>query len=98
MEHKVGSVQHVNRVTGWEHPKQHEIFCKKDHRLKSVNLDDCEKCPYFVSAGQGDVVICQWDDTLAAGDYATKVTHHSDSKSELFRVSELIDAGILKKG
>lgn len=98
VERKIGSVQHVNRVAGWEHPKQHEIFCKKEHKLKSVNLDDCEKCPYFVTAGQGDVVICQWEDVLPAGDYDTKVIHNSDSKDELFRVSQLIDSGILKKG
>lgn len=98
MKRKTGSVQHVNRISGWEHSNQHTIFCKKEHKLKSVDLENCEKCPYFVSAGQGDVVICEWEDTLAAGDYATKVTHHSDAKNELFRVSELIDARILKKG
>lgn len=98
MARKTGMVNHVNLITGWEHPKQHEIFCKRDHKVKSVNLEDCEGCPYFVTAGQMDAITCQWEDTLAAGDYATKVIQRSDAQDELLRVSSMIDAGVLKKG
>lgn len=98
MARKTGMVQHVNKVTGWEHPKQYEIFCKREHKMKSVNLETCEKCPYFITAGQMDAIVCQWEDTLAAGDYTTKVIHRMDAQDELLRVSQLIDAGVLKKG
>ena len=98
MTRKTGIVQHINKVSGWEHPKQHEIFCKQQHKLEAVNLKDCEQCPYFVTAGQMDAITCQWEDTLAAGDYDTKVVHKMDAQDELMRVSQLIDAGVLKKG
>ena len=45
-----------------------------------------------------DAITCQWEDTLAAGDYDTKVVHKMDAQDELMRVSQLIDAGVLKKG
>ncbi|NBH80549.1 hypothetical protein [Anaerotruncus sp. 1XD42-93] len=98
MIRKIGTVQHINLVTGWEYPKQHEIFCKKEHKLKSVNPYDCEKCPYFVTAERMDAIVCQWEDTLAAGDYATKIIRRYDSYEEFLRVSELIASGVLKEG
>lgn len=98
MKRKTGMVQHVNLVSGWEQPKQHEIFCKKIHGLKSVDIKDCEKCPYFVGSGRSDAVVCKWEDTLANGGYDTKVIMRSEAKDELLRVSSLIDQGVIKKG
>ena len=45
-----------------------------------------------------DAIVCQWEDTLAAGDYATKIIRRYDSCEEFLRVSELIALGVLKEG
>ena len=45
-----------------------------------------------------DAIVCQWEDTLAAGDYATKIIRRYDSYEEFLRVSELIASGVLKEG
>lgn len=98
MKKQTGMVQHVNLVSGWENPKQHEIFCKKAHRVLSVDPKNCEKCPYFVGNGQSDSIICRWEDTLTNGNYNTKVIMRSEAQDELLRVSSLIDQGVIKKG
>lgn len=98
MTRKTGMVEHTNLVVGWEHPKQHEIFCKRDHKVRSVDPKGCEGCPYFVGVGRMDAITCKWEDTLAAGDYAFKTIHKMDVQDEFLRVSQLIDDGVLKKG
>lgn len=94
---KTTLVKHVNKVSGWENSKQREIFCKKEHKVVPADISKCEKCPYFATSGQGEAIICGWED-LPPAVGTTKVISQSDNTSELYRVSELIDAGILKKG
>lgn len=90
-------VQHVNKISGWDNDVQREIFCKREQKLVPLDTDKCDKCPYFVTSGQGDVIVCGWNDTPPAVG-TTKVIEHSDRLNELYRVSEMIDDGVLKKG
>ena len=90
-------VEHVNKISGWDNAKQRELFCKREHKLVSASIDKCEKCPYFKSAGQGDVIICVWEDRPPAAGI-TRVIPHSEIRDEFLRVSALIDEGIVQKG
>lgn len=90
-------VQHVNRISGWEHPEQIEVFCKAKHKILPAEIETCEGCPYFVTAGQGDVIVCAWEDIPPLGG-DTRVVHQSDVTKEFYRVSRMIDDGIIKKG
>lgn len=98
MAEKLGMVQHTNLVSGWEHPKEHEIYCKRDHRVKSVEISECEKCKYYRGAGHMDAITCEWEDTLAGGFYPSKTISMAKAQDELMRVSWMIDHGVLKKG
>lgn len=92
------SILHVNKISGIENSHQSEIYCRAKNGLMNYNISQCEKCPLYRGAGQGDIVICEWEDVPPAGNYNTRVIEHSDHKNEMFRVADLIDEGVLKKG
>lgn len=98
MAREIKPIVHVNMISGTENSHQSEIYCRAKNGLMSYNIPKCEKCPMFRGFGQGDVVMCEWEDVAPNGGYGTRVIPHAEHQQEMFRVAELIDAGIIKKG
>lgn len=77
--------------------KDREIFCKKLHKITEPDEKDCDSCPYFAGFMMGHGHECVWEDVIDT-DEDTKIIPHQDARKEMYRVSKLIDEGILKKG
>jgi WD40 repeat protein len=80
---------HLNYAT-----EDGKVFCKKENRIVSVDIDKCDNCPYLSGSLQGDGIECIWDDP------SSKETFMSvyNPQKELLRVSKLIDNKKIKKG
>ena len=80
-----------------ESSKGREVFCKKNHKVMEPLEKDCSNCPYFAGWMQGYGHECVWEDVIDASQ-DVKVIPQNQARQELYRVSKLIDQGIIKKG
>lgn len=80
---------HLNYMT-----EDKKVFCKKENKVVTINVDRCDECPYMVGSLQGDGVECFWDDPEAKSVYMDV----ENPQKELLRVSKLIDNKKIKKG
>lgn len=97
MVREIGQVQHINLIQEYGNEDSPKIFCKRTGALYQPSLEICEKCPYFVTMGHMDVVVCQWEDVKPIGG-GNKIIEAGKGIRELFRVSELVDNKVIKKG
>ena len=74
-----------------------KIYCKRLHVIKVPTETDCKECPYMAGWMQGHGHECAWEDVVGPQGNMRYISH-KDVNKELLRVSQLIDAGILKKG
>ena len=76
--------------------KDREIFCKRLHKITEPDAKDCDSCPYFAGWMMGHGHECKWEDVIDADD-DIKIIPHEDARKEMYRVSKLIDKGIIEK-
>lgn len=84
-------------IQGEYNSKDREIFCKKLHKITEPDAKECDSCPYFAGWMMGRGHECKWEDVIDA-DSDTRVIPHKDARKEMYRVSKLIDEGVIKKG
>lgn len=105
---KTAQVYHLNQIgheineslTNDYPSSDREIFCKRLHKITEPMQKDCSTCPYFAGLMMGYGHECKWEDVVDEGDegqFVEKLVPHQDVKKELYRVSKLIDQGIIKK-
>lgn len=106
---KTAQVYHLNQIgheinesLNHDYPSSdREIFCKKLHKITEPLQKDCSTCPYFAGLMMGHGHECKWEDVVDEDyneeQFVEKVVPHQDVKKELYRVSKLIDQGIIKK-
>lgn len=98
MEQTVHDVTHYMLVDPTKRSDRQRVFCKRHHGLLKVSdlvHDKCPKCPYFKGTGQGDVIMCRWEDI---SDRYERTVFQDRMENEFKAVSGYIDRGILKKG
>lgn len=94
-KNKLASIVHVNFIRDYTQ-KGLEIYCRKQHKLCTPVREDCLNCDMFQGVGQGDVIICEWEDRPPfKGDM--RLIPWSDREQELLRVSKMIDDNIISK-
>lgn len=75
-----------------------EIYCKKLHKITEPDDHDCRNCKYFAGTAMGHGIECKWKDVVDDPHIDEVIVPHKNRRTELVRVSKLIDRGILKKG
>lgn len=76
--------------------KDRQIYCRKLHKITEPNEEDCRNCPCMAGWMQGRGHECAWEDVSDTFE-EVKYIPHEDAQKELFRVSQLIDAGVIRK-
>ena len=74
-----------------------KIYCKKLHSIRKLSELPCESCKYFAGSMMGSGRVCVWNDWVDY-DVDEVIVKFGEAQKELFRVSTLIDDGIIKKG
>lgn len=89
---------HINESIQYERPiGDREIFCKRLHKIIEPDISICAECPYFGGLMGGYGHECVWED-LTDSEIIEWDVYPVDTVKEYFRVSKLIDEGILTKG
>lgn len=94
-EPKLKNMLHINEIQEDRTGERNQVYCRKVNKILDITKAPCNKCDYYRGVGNGNYILCEWEDYPLFDDDTEK--YENNPKASLMRVSELIDQGKLKK-
>ena len=71
------------------------IYCRKDNKVRKMDMEICRSCKLLSGSAQGMGVECYYEDSLDK--HIQSDPYMGKPNEELLRISNLIDAGLASK-